>query len=66
MSGPDAISLLSHSAISETQAEDEPQRYDFRDETEGGNVILWMNNIEEDARYESWPTSLQAVSDSKS
>ena len=62
LSGPDAISLLSHSAITETQAEDEPQRYDFRDETEGGNVILWMNNIEQDSRYESWPTTLQAVS----
>jgi UDP-glucose:glycoprotein glucosyltransferase len=63
LSGPDAISLLSHPAITETQAEDEPQRYDFRDETEGGNVILWMNNIEEDSRYENWPVSLQAVSE---
>ncbi|KAF2687800.1 glycosyltransferase family 24 protein [Lentithecium fluviatile CBS 122367] len=61
LSGPDTISLLSHSAITETQAEDEPQRYDFRDETEGGNVIMWMNNIEKDERYESWPTSLHAL-----
>jgi UDP-glucose:glycoprotein glucosyltransferase len=61
LSGSDAISLLSHSTITETQAEDEPQRYDFRDETEGGNVIVWMNNIEEDSMYESWPPNLQAV-----
>lgn len=62
LSGPETISLLSHSAITETQTEDEPQRYDFRDAAEGGNVIVWMNNIEKDSRYESWPTELRAVS----
>jgi len=58
---PDAIALLSHSAISETQTEDEPQRYDFRDTIEGGNVIVWMNDIEKDSRYETWPSSLAVV-----
>lgn len=61
LSGPDAISLLSHSAITETQTEDEPQRYDFRDEIEGGNVIVWMNNLEKDSRYETWPSQIQAL-----
>lgn len=62
LSGPDAISLLSHSAITEIQSDDEPQRYDFRDESEGGNIIVWMNNIEKDSRYSSWPTALTSVS----
>jgi UDP-glucose:glycoprotein glucosyltransferase len=62
LSGSEVVSLLSHSAIAETQTEDEPQRYDFRDTTEGGNVIMWMNNIEKDARYEDWPATLRAVS----
>lgn len=61
LSGPDAISLLSHAAITETQSEDEPQRYDFRDEIEGGNVIVWMNNIEKDSRYETWPSQIQSL-----
>ncbi|KAF2115554.1 UDP-glucose:Glyco protein glucosyltransferase-domain-containing protein [Lophiotrema nucula] len=61
LSGPEAIDLLSNSAITETQAEDEPQRYDFRDETEGGKVILWLNDIEKDKRYEDWPTSITAL-----
>ncbi|KAF1979808.1 hypothetical protein BU23DRAFT_106258 [Bimuria novae-zelandiae CBS 107.79] len=61
LSGSDAIALLSHSAITETQTEDEPQRYDFRDEIEGGNVIVWMNNIEKDSRYETWPSHTQAL-----
>ena len=62
LSGLETISLLSHSAIAGTQTEDEPQRYDFRDTAEGGNVIIWMNNIEKDSRYEEWPTELAAVS----
>jgi UDP-glucose:glycoprotein glucosyltransferase len=62
LSAPDVISLLSHQAISATQTEDEPQRYDFRDEIEGGNVIIYLNDIEKDERYESWPTELRAVS----
>jgi UDP-glucose:glycoprotein glucosyltransferase len=61
LSAPDVISLLSHEAISATQTEDEPQRYDFRDESEGGNVIIYMNDIEKDERYEGWPTDLRAV-----
>lgn len=60
-SGPEAISVLSHSAIAEAQAEDEPQRYDYRDGPEGGNVIMWLNDIEKDKRYEDWPTSITAV-----
>lgn len=62
LSGADAIALISHSAITETQAEDEPQRYDFRDEIEGGNVIVWLNDIEKDEKYANWPSNLQAVS----
>jgi UDP-glucose:glycoprotein glucosyltransferase len=62
LSGPDTISLLSHSAITEGQAGDEPQRYDFRDEAEGGRVIVWVNNIEKDSRYQGWATELRAVS----
>ncbi|KAJ4366515.1 killer toxin resistant protein [Ascochyta clinopodiicola] len=61
LSGPDTISLLSHSAIAQGQTGDEPQRYDFRDEAEGGKVIVWVNNIEKDSRYESWPTELRAL-----
>lgn len=60
-SGPEVIDILSHEAISSGQSENEPQRYDFRDTTEGGNVIMWLNNIEKDKRYEDWPTALRAV-----
>ncbi|OCL08657.1 glycosyltransferase family 24 protein [Glonium stellatum] len=60
-SGVDAINILSNPAITEAQTDDEPQRYDFRDETEGGNVIMWLNDIAKDKRYDDWPTSLAAL-----
>jgi len=62
LTGAQAIDLLAHPDISTAKAEDEPQRFDWRDETEGGNVIIWMNDIEKDKRYSDWPTPLTAVS----
>lgn len=62
LSGAESIALLSNPAITETQTNDDAQRYDFRDETEGGNVIIWMNDIEKDSRYQDWPTNIRAVS----
>jgi UDP-glucose:glycoprotein glucosyltransferase len=62
LSGPEAIDLLSNPAITENQASDDPQRYDFRDEAEGGGVIVWMNDIEKDKRYADWPSALSSVS----
>lgn len=61
LSGPEAIGLLSHDAISDAQSGDETQRYDWRDQLEGGDVIMWMNDIEKDKRYLDWPSSLDAV-----
>ena len=61
LSSSDTISLLSHSAVTQGQVGDEPQRYDFRDEVEGGRVIVWVNNIEKDSRYQSWPNELRAL-----
>lgn len=59
---PEAISVLSNNAIAKSKDNDEPQRYDWRDTTEGGNVIMFLNDIEKDKRYAEWPTSLRAVS----
>lgn len=58
LSGPEAIKLLSHQEINLVKAQDEPQRFDWRDTIEGGNVIIWMNDIEKDKRYAGWPVSL--------
>ena len=62
LSGAEAISLISHPAIEELKGEGEVQRYDYRDTLEGGNVIVWLNDIEKDRRYDSWPSHASAVS----
>ena len=62
LTGSEAIQLLSHNEISTVKAENEPQRFDWRDDIEGGKTIIWMNDIEKDKRYEGWPTTLSAVS----
>lgn len=61
LSGPQAIDLLSNEAVAASQIQDEVQRYDWRDETEGGEVIIWLNDIEKDTRYSDWPGSVQAL-----
>lgn len=56
-----AIDLLSHEAIATSQTDMETQRYDWRDEHEGGNVIMWLNDLEKDKRYSEWSTSVNAL-----
>ena len=59
--GSEAVHILSHTAITESKVETESQRYDYRDTLEGGNVIIWLNNIEKDKRYDNWPSYAGAV-----
>lgn len=61
ISSRDAVKLLAHPALAEARADDEAQRYDYRDQLEGGNVIVWLNDLEKDSRYEDWPNDLEAV-----
>jgi UDP-glucose:glycoprotein glucosyltransferase len=58
----EAIKLLAHPDVATVKTEDEPQRFDWRDDKEGGKVIIWMNDIEKDKRYADWPDALGAVS----
>lgn len=62
LSTAEAVDILSHPLVALSQDDDATQRYDYRDSHEGGNVILWLNDIEKDSRYEGWPTSLRTVS----
>lgn len=61
LSSLEITDLLSHPAITESQVNDEPPRYDYRDDVEDGGVIIWLNDIEKDKRYEGWPTSSLTV-----
>ncbi|MCJ1471370.1 UDP-glucose:glycoprotein glucosyltransferase 2 [Lambiella insularis] len=57
----EANSLISHSTIAQSKALGESRRYDYRDEIEGGKVIIWLNDIEKDKRYQDWPNHVSAL-----
>lgn len=63
LNSSEAISLFSHPTIGEAKAKEKVQRFDYRDDTEGGEVLVWLNNLEKDSRYQDWSSSLQVVSD---
>lgn len=63
LTGEEAISLLAHKSVAEAKTDDgELQRFLWHDEPEGGKVIVWLNDIEKDKRYEGFPKTLMAVS----
>ncbi|WWC85342.1 uncharacterized protein L201_000205 [Kwoniella dendrophila CBS 6074] len=55
-----AIDLISDPLIGEAQIEDAPGEgvVDASDRIEGGDVVVYWNNIEKDKRYKNWPASL--------
>ena len=64
LSAQETVNLLSHEILGEALSNDEPARFNYRDELEGGGIIIWLNNLEKDERYQSWPGELMAVSPS--
>ncbi|KAI1625469.1 UDP-glucose:glycoprotein glucosyltransferase-domain-containing protein [Exophiala viscosa] len=61
LTSSEAISLISSEVIAEAQANESPQRFDWRDDTEDDQVLMWMNNLEQDKRYAAWPSSLRTL-----
>lgn len=57
----EAIELLSHPLLGEALVQDTAQRFNYRDEIDGGRVIIWMNDIEKDSRYSPWSSDITAV-----
>lgn len=60
-SGLEAVQLLSHPSIAESKIGGEDQRYDYRDVLEGEKVVIWLNDIEKDKRYQDWPSYASAL-----
>ncbi|KAH8903872.1 UDP-glucose-glycoprotein glucosyltransferase-like protein [Coniochaeta sp. PMI_546] len=61
LTGQEAVSLLGHSDVAAAKAEPEVTTFDWRDEIEEGKVIIWLNNIEKDKRYEQFSKSLMVL-----
>lgn len=60
-SGSEAVQILTHEAIASSKVEGDAPRYDYRDDLEGGKIIVWLNDIEKDKRYSSWPAYTSAL-----
>lgn len=61
LSGKQAVSLLGHSTISTAKGEEESPRYDWTDRLEDGRVIVWLNDLETESRYDDYPKTLISV-----
>lgn len=57
----EVVELLSHQVIADSKQAELPQRFDYRDTTEGGGVIIWLNDLENDMRYREWSPSVSTV-----
>ena len=61
LTGLEAVSLLGHSEVASVKVDQEPRRFDWRDEIEEGKVIIWLNNIEKDKRYNEFSDSAMTL-----
>ncbi|KAK7747781.1 killer toxin resistant protein [Diatrype stigma] len=61
LTGQEAVALLGNREVTLAKATDETPRFDWRDEIEDGQVIVWLNNVEKDKRYSSYPKTIRAL-----
>ena len=61
LSASEAIRLVSHSDVAQAQLDKEPERYDWREDSDGQGIIIWLNDLEKDTRYRTWPTQVRAL-----
>jgi len=59
-----AVELVSHESIFAAQREGGTVEgiFDASDREEGGDIIIWWNDIEKDQMYASWSENMQIVS----
>ncbi|KAL1746758.1 glycosyltransferase family 24 protein [Schizophyllum fasciatum] len=63
MSAGQAVELITHPAIAAAQKGKDYAEgvFDASDRPEGGDVIVWWNNMLEDSRYARWQPSINAL-----
>ncbi|OAX81429.1 hypothetical protein ACJ72_04231 [Emergomyces africanus] len=61
LSARQAVNFLCDPTIAKLHATHDALRYDFRDELEGGDIIIWLNDLEKDHRYDGWPRDLKSL-----
>jgi UDP-glucose:glycoprotein glucosyltransferase len=59
--GKEAVSILGHQSLVKAQGSDDGVRYDWTDRSEDGGVLVWLNDLEKDARYAKYPKDIFTV-----
>ncbi|KAG0132881.1 UDP-glucose:glycoprotein glucosyltransferase-domain-containing protein [Tuber indicum] len=57
----EAVQLLSHQILASSKQDEVPQRFDYRDNIEGGKTIVWLNDLEKDLRYREWSAAVDTL-----
>ncbi|RIA98379.1 Glycosyltransferase Family 24 protein [Glomus cerebriforme] len=60
MNSQQAIDLLASPIISELKSSQDLIKgiFDVRDKSDKKNILIWLNDLEKDERYSSWPTRI--------
>lgn len=61
LTNQEAVMFLSHPKIAENIESSTKDRFDIRDTPESGGVIIWLNDLEKDSRYATWPFEIRNV-----
>ncbi|KAK0384245.1 hypothetical protein NLU13_8333 [Sarocladium strictum] len=59
--GKEAVTLLGHQKVAASKADDDALRFDWTDEKEEGEAILWLNDLESDEMYSDFADGVQAL-----
>ncbi|KAJ0317552.1 hypothetical protein COL5a_011120 [Colletotrichum fioriniae] len=59
--GGQAVSLLGHPKVAESKSDEEPPRFDWTDDLEEEQVIMFLNDLEKDERYQDFPDQLTSL-----
>jgi UDP-glucose:glycoprotein glucosyltransferase len=53
--------LYQHDRLVDAKKSIDKQRYDYRDVSDGGRVVIWLNDLENDVLYSEWPREISGI-----
>lgn len=59
--GKEAVDVISSTLSASSGPSDDNLRFDYRDDREENEVIIWLNDLEKDERYANWPSSVLSL-----
>ncbi|KAK6334395.1 hypothetical protein TWF730_003609 [Orbilia blumenaviensis] len=57
----ETLDLIIHENITDARLAPNPPRFDYREQEGESGAIIWLNDLEKDERYSTWPDSIEEV-----